>query len=148
MYQALTIYVPMLINTGGNAGQQSVTTIIRSLVLNQIEPRHFMHVVARELGASALLSVSVAGFVYLGVLGLASGSEIETTIAPARLALIVTAALAVHVVTSALIGALLPLAAARLKLDPTVIASPALTTLADLTGLVIYFSVALALLPG
>jgi magnesium transporter len=142
MYQALTIYIPMLINTGGNAGQQSVTTVMRALILEEIKPHDVTRVVLRELGSSTLLALSVALVVYFGVLALGPPQGSPPELTPAFLAGIVTLALGVHIVVSALVGALLPLAAARLKLDPTLIASPALTTLADILGLLIYFGIA------
>ncbi|MHC4846587.1 MAG: magnesium transporter [Planctomycetota bacterium] len=146
MYQALTIYVPMLINTGGNAGQQSVTTVMRALILEEIRPRDVVRVVLGELATSALLAISVALVVYFGVLWLGTPAGSPSDLTPTFLAGIVTLALGVHIVVSALVGALLPLAAAQLKLDPTLIASPALTTLADILGLVIYFGVAALIL--
>lgn len=146
MYQALTIYVPVLINTGGNAGQQSVTTVMRALILNEIEPRDVSRVVLRELGSSALLSLSVAIVVYLGVLALGTPAGSPAELTASYLAGIVTLALGLHIIVSALVGALLPLLAVQLKLDPTVIASPALTTLADILGLLIYFGVATVIL--
>jgi len=146
MYQALTIYVPMLINTGGNAGQQSVTTVMRALILEEIKPRDVLRVVFGEMATSALLAMTVAIVVYLGVLWLGTPAGSPADLTPGFLAGIVTLALGVHIVVSALVGALLPLAAAQLKLDPTLIASPALTTLADILGLVIYFGVATLIL--
>jgi magnesium transporter len=138
-YEALSIYIPMLVMTGGNAGQQSVTTVMRALILEEIKPNNFLGVVVRELGASAMLSAAVAAVVYVAVHYLGAT---ETGPGVGDLAMIVTLAMTVHVMVSAVIGASLPLMARWVKLDPTVIASPALTTLADVTGLVIFFNLA------
>jgi len=77
---------------------------------------------------------------------LSLGSEIPAGYSLSRIGLAIAVALALQVVTSTLIGALLPLAAAKLKFDPAVVASPALTTIVDITGLILYFTTAKMLL--
>ncbi len=148
LFPILTIFMPMLAATGGNTGSQATTLVIRALAVQEITPRDILRVLWKELRVGLLLSVVLAGAAFLRVMLQGGG---QRALAPGllpRVGLAIATALALQVISSTLIGALLPLGAARLKWDPAVVASPTLTTLVDITGLLIYFSVASWMLGG
>ncbi|MDZ7346629.1 MAG: magnesium transporter [candidate division KSB1 bacterium] len=136
----LALYMPMVADTGGNTGSQSATVVVRALALKEISPSDFLKVIFKELRVSLLLAVILGLLSWLKVMFLSQGSTIPSGYTLPRIGLAIAVALGLQVVTATLIGAVLPLIAAKLKLDPAVIASPALTTIVDMTGLVIYFT--------
>ncbi len=143
----LALYIPMVADTGGNTGSQSSTVVIRALALGEIKLRDTYKVVYKEFKTSLMIAV-VLGVVTFGKIYLLSGGEAATLAAPLVLiAIVITSALVLQVITSNLIGALLPLIVAKLKLDPATVASPALTTLVDISGLILFFSLAKLILP-
>lgn len=130
---ALSFFIPLLIGTGGNAGSQTVTTIVRGLALGEIRWRDFGRVFLRE-STSGLLLGTLLGIVGFGrVLLWGSGIPLALTVG-LSVAAICTWANAV--------GATIPLLATRFKIDPTVMSAPLITTLVDATGLFIYFAIA------
>ncbi|MEO0073146.1 MAG: magnesium transporter, partial [candidate division WOR-3 bacterium] len=145
-FAVLATFMPMLADTGGNTGSQSATLVVRALALREISPRDLWRVIAKELQVALMLGLLLAVLAYGRVL-LFHGSASMTGGHPLWLVgVAVAAALAIQVVTSTLIGAVLPMAAAKLKFDPAVVASPALTTVVDITGLLIYFLTVKAIL--
>jgi magnesium transporter len=134
---ALSFFIPLLIGTGGNAGSQTVMTVIRSLALGEIRPRDARRVLARELVTGVSLGLLV-GAVALGH-ALATG-------APGTLALTVAATMLAICAWATTVGALVPILAQRVGLDPAVLSAPMIATLVDATGLVIYFTIAKAVL--
>jgi len=144
----LAIFMPMLAATGGNTGSQAATLVIRALAVREITPRDILRVLWKELRVGLMLSAILAGTAFGRVMLQGNGDRPMQADALPRIGLAIAVALALQVVTSTLIGALLPLAAAKLKCDPAVVASPTLTTMVDITGLLIYFSVVGAMLGG
>lgn len=144
----LALYMPMVADTGGNTGSQSATVIVRALALGEISPtlRDTLKVFFKELNVAILLGGTLAVLSWGKVMFLSQGSEIPVGFSLAKIGMVIALALGLQVITATLIGALLPLAAAKMKKDPAVIASPALTTIVDITGLLIYFSTAKLLL--
>lgn len=138
----LATFMPMLADTGGNTGSQSATLVIRALALGEIVPRDALRVLLREFVTSVLLAVVLGLFAVGRVLLFGSGQVLPPGVTPLRLGIVIACALGLQVITSTLIGALLPLGASRLRLDPAVVASPALTTIVDITGLLIFFTTA------
>jgi magnesium transporter len=134
---ALSFFIPLLIGTGGNAGAQTVTTIIRSLALNEVGVPDVWRVLARELSTGALVGTVIAAVAFGYALLWGQHMPLAVTVAVTVLAICTW---------STTVGALIPLAAERFGLDPTVLSSPLITTLVDATGLVIYFSIAKAIL--
>jgi magnesium transporter len=134
---ALSFFIPLLIGTGGNAGAQTVMTVIRSLALGEIRPRDAWRVFAREAatGLALGLLVSLAAFVQARATGVSQ-----------TLALTVSLTMLAICVWSTAVGALVPLVAQRVGVDPAVLSAPLITTLVDATGLLIYFSIAKAVL--
>lgn len=141
---ALTAFIPMLMGTGGNAGSQASVTVIRGLSLNEIEFGDIFRVLFKEFRVSILcgviLAIATFGKIML-VDNLILGEEITTTVA-----LVVCLTMAVTVILAKLIGCSLPLLASKMHLDPAVMASPFITTIVDALSLLIYFTVASAIL--
>jgi magnesium transporter len=138
----LALYMPMVADTGGNTGSQSATVVVRALALGEITPKDTLRVLAKEFRIASLLAVVLGVLAYAKVLFLSRGAEIPAGYTLTAIGGCISLALAMQVITATLIGALLPLLAARLRFDPAVVASPALTTIVDITGLVIYFNTA------
>jgi magnesium transporter len=130
---ALSFFIPLLIGTGGNAGAQTVMTVVRSLALGEIRFRYAWKVVAREAATGMVLGLLI-GSVALGQAAMAGAST--------KLALTVAATMLAICAWATTVGALIPLGAQRLGMDPAVLSAPMITTLVDATGLVIYFRIA------
>lgn len=145
-FAILASFMPMLADTGGNTGSQSATLVIRALALGEICSGDAGRVVLKEFLVALPLGMVLAVFAFGRVMLLGGGSGVPEDFPLHLVGLAISAALAVQVVTSALMGALLPLTAAKLKLDPAVVASPAITTIVDISGLLIFFSIAHAML--
>lgn len=138
--------VPMLMDTGGNAGSQSSVTVIRGLAVNDLEPRDALKVVWKELRVSLLLALclSVACFGKLMLIdGLLLGYAYTWEVS-----LVVALALFCTVVIAKLVGCLMPMLAKVLHLDPAVVASPFITTIVDVLSLIIYCQIAIHVLPA
>ena len=142
----LAFFMPMLVATGGNTGSQSATVVIRALALEQIGAADIVRVLWKELRISVMLSAVLVVVVLIRIFVLSPGGEAGEGFSMVQVATVVALALGLQVISSTLIGAMLPLAAFKAKLDPAVVASPALTTMVDITGLLIYFGTAKLLL--
>ena len=135
-YTALALFMPMLIGTGGNVGAQAATSAVRAIALGEVRPQDVLRVAWRESRVGLLLGVG------LGLVGLVAGWLVAGWQVGATVAIAIT----VVCMWAATVGAVMPLAAKALKIDPAVISSPMVTTLVDATGLVIYFLIAGVLL--
>jgi len=137
----LILFVPMLMDTGGNSGGQTSVTVIRSLSLGEIEFSDLWRVVWKEVRVGCLAGLSL-GIVAFGKIMLVDylmmGNEDVTII----VALAVSMSLAITVAVSKLIGALLPIGAKKIGFDPAVMASPFITTVVDAASLLLYFAIA------
>jgi magnesium transporter len=142
----LAFFMPMLVATGGNTGSQSATVVIRALALQQIGANDILRVIWKEFRISIMLSSVLVAVALLRIFLFPSSGETPEELSLSLVATVVGFALGLQVITSTLIGAILPLVASRAKLDPAVVASPALTTMVDITGLLIYFGTAKLLL--
>lgn len=134
----LAAFIPMLMDTGGNAGSQSSTLIIRGLALGQIEIRDILKVIWKEIRVSLIVGVilSIVNFFriyYLQKVELAISATVSIT-------------LFFTIVIAKVVGCVLPIVAKKLKLDPAIMASPLITTIVDALSLIIYFGVATLLL--
>jgi magnesium transporter len=134
---ALAFFVPLLIGTGGNTGAQTVSTIIRGLALRDIRLRDTFRVVSRELAGGLLLGAALGVIAFGRALLWGSGFELSLVVALSIVAICTWANT---------IGAVIPLVAQRVKIDPALVSAPLITTLVDATGLVIYFVIAKMLL--
>ena len=130
---ALSFFIPLLIGTGGNAGSQTVTTIIRSIALGEIHLKDAGRVLAREMSTGVIIGLLIGGVAFGRAL-----------LWGAHLPLAITVSLTVLAICcwSTTVGSLIPIAAERFGVDPAVLSAPLITTLVDATGLVIYFTIA------
>jgi magnesium transporter len=142
----LALYMPMVADTGGNTGSQSATVVVRALALGEITCKDILHVLRKEFFIACLLATVLGVLSFGKVLFLSQNSVIPAGYTLVNIGLAIAVALALQVVTATLIGAVLPLIASAFKQDPAVVASPALTTVVDITGLLIYFTTAKVLL--
>lgn len=135
---ALTAYIPMLTDTGGNAGSQSTSTIIRGMAVGELRPHDLPRILWRECRVALLcgLTLALCNFVKLLVLDRVG----------LMVAAVVCLTLVVTVVLSQLLGAALPALAEKIGIDPAVMASPLITTIVDTTTLLVYFNIARVLL--
>lgn len=144
----LTIFIPLIISSGGNSGSQATSLIIRAMALGEVRLRDWWRVMRREAVCALMLGL------WLGFIGLLRvqlwhtfGWQDYTEFAT-YVALTVSAALVGVVLWGSLMGSMLPFLLRRIGLDPATSSAPFVATLVDVTGLIIYFSVALVLLRG
>ncbi len=130
----LTTYIPMLMGTGGNAGSQSSTLIIRSIALGEIEFHDILKVLFKEFQVSFLVGIglSFANFIRIIIVD-------HTAF---KVAGIVSFSLFLTIMMAKIIGSSLPLLAKKIGIDPAILASPLISTLVDATSLIIYFTLA------
>lgn len=145
-FAILAAFMPMLADTGGNTGSQSATLVVRALAMEEVRPNDMLRVILKELRVSILLAVVLAAVAFGRVMAFGGGSTMPEGASLAWVGVAISVALGFQVISATLIGAILPLAAARMKLDPAVVASPALTTIVDITGLLLFFGTAKLLL--
>ncbi len=152
-YAILTAFFPMLMDTGGNAGGQSSVTIIRGMSLDEIRLRDVFRVLWKEFRVSILCGLTLAAATFLKVYAVDFRFHATTILENGAMQnnLLITAIISVTVffaiIIAKLVGTLLPMGAKRLGLDPAVMASPFITTIVDTVVLMIYFTIASALLP-
>tara|TARA_R110002124_G_scaffold109723_4_gene263138 strand:- start:1882 stop:3264 length:1383 start_codon:yes stop_codon:yes gene_type:complete len=144
----LSYFVPLLIASGGNSGSQAATLIIRALATDDIKSDGWKMVLKRE-GLSGLMLGSilgVLGFVTLIIWGLIGGDPMNQELV--LKASVVASSLLLIVVFGNVIGAMLPFLLSKAGLDPAVSSAPFVATLVDVSGIIIYFSIAVFLLSG
>ena len=142
---ALTAFIPMLMGTGGNSGSQSSVTVIRALSLDELRFADMPRVIWKEIRTAVICGavLALACFVKIWLVDkMLLGNQSITLIMDA----VVCVALFVTVLLAKIIGAVLPLVAKAVKLDPAVMASPFITTIVDALSLLVYFMVAKVLL--
>lgn len=132
----LALFVPLLIGTGGNAGAQAATTIVRAMAVGDVRSGDLLRVVGREVLTGLLLGTTLAllGFIPAALL---VGVEI---------AIVLCSALIVVCTAATTVGSLTPMVAKRFGVDPAVVSAPFITTFVDATGLIVYFLIARAVL--
>jgi magnesium transporter len=138
---ALTLFIPLVIGTGGNTGAQAATTVTRALAVGEVRGTDVALVVLREMRVGLLLGAMLGALAFLPALLFVRLLSIQ----PERdlaVATIVSATLFVVCTLATTIGSLLPLTARRLGFDPAVMSAPFITTLVDATGLLVYFLIA------
>lgn len=134
----LVTFIPMLTDTGGNAGSQSSTLVIRGMAINEIQPRNILTVLWKEIRVAVLVGFALAVVNFVRLMITESGNWL--------LSLTVSLALYATVLMAKTIGGILPIIAKKCKLDPAIMASPMITTIVDAFSLIIYFSIAKVLL--
>lgn len=134
----LVSFIPMLMDTGGNAGSQSSTLIIRGMAVNEIQLGDVLKVLWKELRVGLLVGA---------VLGVVNFIQLDLRYPGQKMVCFtVVVSLLVTIVIAKTIGGLLPMAAKRLRLDPAIMAAPLITTIVDGASLVVYFGLAVRLL--
>ena len=134
----LAVFIPMLMDTGGNAGSQSATLVIRGIALEEIEFSDIFKVIWKEFRVSVLVGfiLSAVNFVRIYYF---TKSGLETS-------LVVAISMFLTVIMAKVIGGVLPLIAKSLKIDPAIMASPLITTIVDTAALIIYFQLSVIFL--
>lgn len=144
-FVVLTAFIPMLMDTGGNAGGQSSVTIIRGLSLGDIELKNVFAVIWKEIRVAVICGACLA-VVNFGKMMLIDRLLLGNTDISAIVALVVCLTMVVSVFIAKLIGCSLPILAKAIGFDPAVMASPFITTIVDAVSLLAYFAIAQALL--
>lgn len=134
----LMAYVPMLMGTGGNSGSQTSATVIRALSLQEAKVSDLPKVLWKEL-RTAILCGGVLAVACFGKIWLVDRLLLGNTQITLMVDGVVCLALLVTVVAAKIVGAMLPMLAKRMKLDPAVMASPFITTIVDALSLLVYF---------
>lgn len=133
-YVILTAFIPMLMDSGGNAGSQASVSVIRSLSLDEIEYKDTFKIIWKEFRVALLCGLTLALGNFLKLI-LVDNLSIAISI-------VVCSTLMLTIIIAKLIGSVLPILANKLGFDPAVMASPFITTLVDATSLIIYFNIA------
>nr|WP_307774528.1 magnesium transporter [uncultured Cetobacterium sp.] len=134
----LAAFIPMLMDTGGNAGSQSSTLIIRGMALGEITLSDSLKVLWKEFRVSLIVGITLGGLNFIRLVAIDKISY--------SLAFVVCSSLFATVVIAKIVGGVLPIGAKSLKLDPAIMASPLITTIVDACALIIYFKLATELL--
>lgn len=134
----LVTFIPMLTDTGGNAGSQSSTLIIRGMAVGEIEPKDIFRVLWKELRVGMVVGVILGLVNYIQLVIRFPGNE--------QICLTVVLSLFMTVILAKTVGSVLPMAAKIMKLDPAIMAAPLITTIVDAFSLVIYFQIACRML--
>lgn len=132
----LSVFIPLLIGTGGNTGNQAATTVTRALALGDVTPRDLLAVLAREARTGVTLGLIIGG----------AGFAIASLFYGMPIGLVVGLTLLCICALAASIGGIMPLVARLIRVDPAVFSNPFITTFVDATGLIIYFLIARAVL--
>lgn len=132
----LALFMPLMIGTGGNTGNQAATTVTRALALGDVRPRDVWKVLLRELGVGMSLGA------LLGLLG----GVVTTVIYDPSVGLIIGLTLLAVCTMAATIGGIMPMVARALRADPAVFSNPFISTFVDAAGLIVYFMIAQAVL--
>ena len=143
----LALFIPLIISSGGNSGSQASTLVIRAMAVGELRLRDWWRVLSRELGAGLLLGLILGA---IGMTRIVLWPRRATLYGPHYLLVSLTVALSLVgiVLWGAVAGSMLPFALRRLGFDPASASAPFVATLVDVTGLVIYFSVASVVLHG
>lgn len=131
----LIFFLPLLIASGGNAGAQTATLMVRSLAMGDVRMTDWYKLIGKEFLVSLLLGATMA-------LGVAAIALFRTP----EIILVVTLSMVLTVLVGSVVGLMLPFAFTKLNLDPAAASAPLITTIADISGIVIYFSLATLLL--
>ena len=134
----LATFIPMLMDTGGNAGSQSATLVIRGIALEEIEFSDIFKVIWKELRVSILVGFILSAINFIRIYYF-TNSSLETS-------LVVAISMFLTVIMAKVVGGVLPLVAKSLKIDPAIMASPLITTIVDTAALIIFFKLSVIFL--
>lgn len=136
--------IPMLMDTGGNAGGQASVTVIRSMAVGELQTKDVLKVLWKEIRVSVILALTLA-VVCFGKLWLIDGKLFGYNYTP-TICFAVSISMFATVVIAKIVGCLLPIIAKQIKLDPAVVASPFITTIVDALSLIIYCAISIQIL--
>lgn len=139
-YAILTAFVPMLMNTGGNAGSQASVAIIRALSLDEVSMGDIFKIIWKELRVSGLCGVCIAIACFIKTIAI--DFRFDFSWGNIEIAIIVSVTVFFAIIIAKLIGSCLPIGAKRIGLDPAVMATPLIATIVDTVTLMIYFAIA------
>ena len=157
----LAAFIPVIMDTGGNAGGQTIALMIRGLALQEFTPKDFFKIIRKEALSAAIIAICIAlfGFIwftleqYFGIVG-SNGSVWEGNCWTAAYAgtafktsALVATTLGIAIFLSKMVAVILPMGAAAIKKDPAIVSQPLLTTIVDVSSLLIYFGFAALLFP-
>jgi len=134
----LAVFVPILIGTGGNVGSQTVSTIIRAMAVGEVQARHVLRVIGKEMLTGLALGI-VMGLLMFARARFTGDGDVDV-------ALVVGLTVLALTTWAATVGAVLPLALSKLRFDPAVVSAPFISSFVDGTGLIIYFTLAQVIL--
>ncbi|MCC5994771.1 MAG: magnesium transporter [Oceanicaulis sp.] len=134
-YVALVFFLPLLIDSGGNAGSQAATLMVRGLAVGDVKLTDWGHMIGREVAVALMLGLTMA--VAVSMVGAFRAPEVVPVVAMSMVCI---------VLVGSTIGMSLPFLLSRLKLDPAAASAPLITSIADAAGVIIYFSIATAVL--
>lgn len=143
----LALFLPLIISSGGNAGSQASTLIIRAMALGEVALKDWWRIMRREIVSGLFLGVCLGA---IGFMRIALWSTFSDVYGPHWLLIAFTISMSLVgvVLWGTLTGSMLPLVLRRVGFDPAVSSAPFVATLVDVTGLIIYFSIAIAVLKG
>ncbi|MCD8143973.1 MAG: magnesium transporter [Oscillospiraceae bacterium] len=144
-YVALTSFIPMLMDTGGNSGAQTSATIIRALSLGDVEFRDIFRVIWKEIRVAVVCGITLASINFVKIL-LFDGMLLHNDGITVPVAAVVCLTMVCTITCAKCVGCILPILAEKLGFDPAVMASPFLTTIVDAISLLIYFQFARVIL--
>jgi magnesium transporter len=136
-FVSLTIFIPVVTGTGGNAGSQTVATIIRAIAVGEVKLHDLGRALSRELIVGLFLGITI---------GIAGYIRAQVFDADPGVGIVLALTLPLVIVWANTVATLVPLIAERLKIDPAVVSAPMITTILDATGLLIYFGIATSIL--
>ena len=142
---ALTAFIPMLMDTGGNSGSQSSVTVIRALSLGELQFSDILQVIWKEVRTAVLCGITLAAACFAKIM-LVDRLLMGNTDVTVMVAAVVCITMALTVLVAKVIGCSLPMLAKKVGFDPAVMASPFITTIVDAISLLVYFGVAMLLL--
>lgn len=142
----LALYMPMVADTGGNVGTQTSGLLIRSIATGHVKAAAGLRVLWHEFRVGLLLAAMLFAFAFAKVFFISNSADVPAGLSLEMIALAIGVAIAVQAILSAVIGAVLPLLAIAIRQDPAVVAGPALTTIVDSSGLLLYFTITTAIL--
>lgn len=134
---SLAMFIPLIIASGGNSGSQASTLVIRALALGEVEIKDWFRIFTREFLSGAALGIILGLIGFFKILLMEKGTDISYTVGLSLIGVVLWGTLA---------GSMLPLVLKRLGLDPATASAPFVATLVDVTGIIVYFSVARSLL--
>jgi magnesium transporter len=129
---ALALFIPLLIDTGGNSGSQAATVVIRAQAVGEVRFTDLPQIIWREARVGVLLGAMLA----------AVALPIVSLVFDIQLAMVISISLLTICTWASFVGGLLPMVAKQVGIDPAVVSAPLITTLVDATGLIIYFLIA------